>query len=132
VPVALKASLQVAIRNIGQLTDFEPFSAVILRHGEGPPTGPPGSRCRRGPCAAGWAESCRTFLASRGATWDPGADHGEGTITVPAGRDDEWAEQLWEEAAGRFDVWIEGVVRETREGRHLAPPGDIRPWTGSG
>jgi hypothetical protein len=82
--------------------------------------------------AAGWTESCRTFLASRGATWDPGADHGEGTLAVPAGRDDEWAEQLWEEAAGRFDAWIEGVVRETLEGRHLAPPGDIRPWTAPG
>ena len=77
--------------------------------------------------AAEWTESCQGFLAGHGATWDPGADGGEGTLTVPARRDDEWAERLWEDAAGRFDVWAEGVIRETREGRHLASPGGTRP-----
>ena len=67
---------------------------------------------------------CCEFFISRGTTWDPDAGGREGTLTIPAGRDDEWAEYLWEDAAARFGAWADAVIRNTREGRHLAPAGE--------
>jgi len=50
-----------------------------------------------------------------------------GTLTVPADKDDEWADDLWLEAFGRFDAWIDGVMSELRAGLHSAPDNDVRP-----
>ncbi|MGH3194760.1 MAG: hypothetical protein ACRDNT_02260, partial [Streptosporangiaceae bacterium] len=79
-----------------------------------------------------WNYSCHEFFDSQGAAWDPDALRGEGTLTIPAGRDDEWADWLWQAALGRFDEWIGNVVSETRKGRHLAPAGGVRPRSAPG
>jgi hypothetical protein len=79
-----------------------------------------------------WNYSCHQFLASYGATWDPDPHGGEGTLTVPADKDDEWADRLWQAAIDRFDGWIGNVVSETRKGRHLAPADGVRPRSAPG
>jgi hypothetical protein len=53
-----------------------------------------------------------------------------GTLTVPADKDDEWADYLWLEAFGRFDAWIDGVMSELRAGLQSAPDDDVRRRVG--
>ena len=48
-------------------------------------------------------------------------------MTVPAGKDNEWVDDLWLEAFGRFDAWIDGVMSELRAGLQSAPDDDVRP-----
>jgi hypothetical protein len=61
-----------------------------------------------------------------------GPHGGEGTLTVPADKDDEWVDSLWQAAIDRFGGWIDNVVSETRKGRHLAPADDVRPHSAPG
>jgi hypothetical protein len=50
-----------------------------------------------------------------------------GTLTVPAGKTDDWADDLWQEAFELFDTWIDGVMSELRAGRAAAPDDNVRP-----
>lgn len=74
-----------------------------------------------------WYDASSAWLASRGASWAWSMPGSSGTLTVPAGKDDEWADDLWQEAFGRFDAWIDGVMSELRAGIASAPDDDVRP-----
>jgi hypothetical protein len=74
-----------------------------------------------------WHDASSAWLASRGAAWAWSMPGASGTLTVPAGKDDEWADDLWLEAFGRFDAWIGGVMSELRAGRQSAPDDGVRP-----
>lgn len=74
-----------------------------------------------------WRGASSAWLASRGAAWAWSMPGVGGTPTVPAGKDDEWADDLWLEAFGRFDAWIDGVMSELRAGLKTAPDDDVRP-----
>ena len=66
------------------------------------------------------------------AHWSWSGPGTSGTLTVPADKDDEWAEDLWHRAYARFDTWIDGTLTELRAGRQSAPDDDVRPDTAPG
>jgi hypothetical protein len=79
-----------------------------------------------------WQDASSAWLASQGADWSWSMPGTNGTLTVPADKDDEWAEGLWLQAWTRFDEWIDGVMAKLREGRASAPDDDVRPLTAPG
>jgi hypothetical protein len=79
-----------------------------------------------------WNDASATWLASHGADWTRSGPGTNGTLTVPADKDDEWAEDLWTQAYARFGGWMDNVMSKLREGRAAAPPDDVRPRTAPG
>jgi hypothetical protein len=79
-----------------------------------------------------WHDASSAWLASRGAAWAWSVPGSGGTLTVPAGKDDEWADDLWIEAYERFGTWIDGVMSELRAGLQTAPDDDVRPGDAPG
>jgi hypothetical protein len=75
-----------------------------------------------------WIASSCAILANHCITWDPDTDK----VTIPADMTTEEASRIWQAARGRFGTWIDDIVAYTRKGRHLAPPGDLRPATAPG
>ena len=79
-----------------------------------------------------WNDASASWLARYGTAWSWSGPGTSGTLTVPADKDDEWAEDLWHRACGRFDTWIDGAMTELRAGLQSAPDDDARPSTAPG
>ncbi len=79
-----------------------------------------------------WNDASASWLARHGAAWSWSGPGTSGTLTVPADKDDEWAEDLWHRACARFDTWIDGAMTELRAGLQSAPDDDVRPSAAPG
>jgi hypothetical protein len=81
-----------------------------------------------------WLAHAARRLAGWGIVWDPATacDRGGGAVVLPAGMSLPVAAARWGEVYAGFGEWISRVVRETRGGAGLAPPGGIRPETAPG